>query len=71
MLKILDPYTVYYPESEGDEVSFMTTGKYGGIGSLVRGGGEYAVVSLIYKGFPADVAGIKSGDRLIKPTEFP
>ncbi|OFY66473.1 MAG: hypothetical protein A2Y71_08195 [Bacteroidetes bacterium RBG_13_42_15] len=66
MLKILDPYTVYYPESEGDEVSFMTTGKYGGIGSLVRGGGEYAVVSLIYKGFPADVAGIKSGDRLIK-----
>jgi carboxyl-terminal processing protease len=66
MLKILDPYTVYYTESEGDEVSFMTTGKYGGIGSLVRGGGEYAVVSLIYKGFPADVAGIKSGDRLIK-----
>ncbi|OFY83278.1 MAG: hypothetical protein A2V46_09515 [Bacteroidetes bacterium RBG_19FT_COMBO_42_7] len=66
MLKILDPYTVYYPESEGDEISFMTTGKYGGIGSLVRGGGEYAVVSLIYKGFPADVAGIKSGDRLIK-----
>ena len=69
MLKILDPYTVYYPESEGDEVSFMTTGKYGGIGSLVRGGGEYAVVSLIYKGFPADVAGIKSGDRLIKADE--
>jgi carboxyl-terminal processing protease len=66
MLRSLDPYTVYYPESEGDEVSFMTTGKYGGIGSLVRGGGDYAVVSLIYKGFPADVAGIKTGDRLIK-----
>jgi carboxyl-terminal processing protease len=66
MLKTLDPYTVYYPESEGDEVAFMTTGKYGGIGSLVRSGGEYVVISLVYKGFPADVAGIKTGDILKK-----
>jgi len=66
MLKSLDPYTVYYPESEGDEVTFMTTGKYGGIGSLVRGSGDYVVVSLVYKGFPADVAGIKAGDLLKK-----
>jgi carboxyl-terminal processing protease len=66
MLKTLDPYTVYYPESEGDEVAFMTTGRYGGIGSLVRGGGEYVVISLVYKGFPADVAGIKTGDILKK-----
>ena len=29
MLKTLDPYTVYYPESEGDDFTFMTTGKYG------------------------------------------
>ena len=66
MLKTLDPYTVYYPESEGDEVAFMTTGKYGGIGSLVRGGGEYVVISQVYKGFPADVAGLKPGDLLKK-----
>ncbi len=66
MLKTLDPYTVYYPESEGDEVAFMTTGKYGGIGSLVRGSGDYVVVSLVYKGFPADVAGIRPGDILKK-----
>ncbi len=66
MLKTLDPYTVFYPESDVDEISFMTTGKYGGIGSIVRGGGDYAVISLIYKGFPADVAGIKPGDMLIK-----
>ena len=51
MLKSLDPYTVYYPESESDEIAFMTTGKYGGIGSLIRGGGEYVVISLVYKGF--------------------
>jgi carboxyl-terminal processing protease len=66
MLKTLDPYTVYYPESESDEVAFMTTGKYGGIGSLVRGGGEYVVISQVYKGFPADIAGLKAGDLLIK-----
>ena len=66
MLNSLDPYTVFYPESESDEVTFMTTGKYGGIGSLVRGGGDYAVISEIYKGFPADVAGIKPGDLLKK-----
>jgi carboxyl-terminal processing protease len=66
MLKTLDPYTVYYPESEGDEVTFMTTGKYGGIGSMIRGGGEYVVVTLVYKGTPADVAGIKPGDLLKK-----
>ena len=66
MLKSLDPYTVYYPESKGDEVAFMTTGKYGGIGSLVRGSGDYVVVSLVYKGFPADVAGIRPGDILKK-----
>ncbi len=66
MLRNLDPYTVYYPESEADEFSFMTTGKYGGIGSLVRGGGEYVVILEVYKGFPADLAGIKAGDILKK-----
>ena len=51
MLKTLDPYTVYYPESESDEFTFMTTGKYGGIGSLVRSNGDYVVISEVYKGF--------------------
>lgn len=66
MLLSLDPYTVYYPESESDEVAFMTTGKYGGIGSLIREEGEYVVVSLVYKDFPADLAGIRAGDFLKK-----
>ncbi|MDP4221892.1 MAG: S41 family peptidase [Bacteroidota bacterium] len=66
MLKTLDPYTVFYPESEGDEVTFMTTGKYGGIGSLIRDAGDYVVISLVYKGFPADLAGIRPGDLLKK-----
>jgi carboxyl-terminal processing protease len=66
MLRVLDPYTVYYPESDADEFSFMTTGKYGGIGSLVRKSGDYSVISVVYKGFPADKAGMKAGDILKK-----
>ena len=66
MLKTLDPYTVYFPESEADEFAIMTTGKYGGIGSMVRSNGEYAVITEVYKGFPADKAGIKPGDILKK-----
>ena len=64
MLNTLDPYTVYYPESNVDELSFMTSGKYGGIGSLIRKSGDYVIVSEVYKGFPADIAGIRAGDVL-------
>jgi carboxyl-terminal processing protease len=64
MLKTLDPYTVYFEEKDADEFKLMTTGKYGGIGSLIRQNGDYAIVSQVYKGFPADIAGIKAGDIL-------
>ena len=64
MLKTLDPYTVYYPESDADEFTIMTTGKYGGIGSLVRKSGDYTVISEVYKNFPADRSGLKPGDLL-------
>lgn len=66
MLKTLDPYTVYFPEAEAGEFAIMTTGKYGGIGSLVRSTGDYVTISEVYKGFPADKAGIKPGDILKK-----
>src|SRR5664279_5546089 len=66
MLKTLDPYTVYFPESEAEEFTIMTTGKYGGVGSLVSPGDDYIVISEVYKGFPADLAGIKPGDLLKK-----
>lgn len=64
MLRSLDPYTVYYPESEIDDFNFMTTGKYGGIGCIVRNSGDYAVITEVYRGFPADIAGIKPGDKI-------
>ncbi len=66
MLKSLDPYTVYYSESEADEFTLMTTGKYGGVGSLVRGTGEYVTIVEVYRGFPADRSGIKPGDIIKK-----
>ena len=46
--------------------TLMTTGKYGGIGSLVRNNGDYTIISEVYKDFPADKAGIRAGDLLKK-----
>jgi carboxyl-terminal processing protease len=72
MLNKLDPYTVYIPEKDKDEFTFMTTGQYGGIGALIRNNGEYPIVAQPYQGFPADKAGLKAGDRILeidgKPT---
>lgn len=72
MLKKLDPYTVYIPEKDKDEFTFMTTGHYGGIGALIRNNGEYPIVAQPYRGFPADKAGLKAGDKILeidgKPT---
>lgn len=65
MLATLDPYTVYYPEEETDDLDFMTTGKYGGFGSLIRKSGDYILVTNVYKGFPADKSGIRPGDLMI------
>lgn len=65
MLSSLDPYTTYIPEEDMDDFKFMTTGKYGGIGALIRKAGEYTMVSEPYEGFPAQKAGIFAGDTII------
>lgn len=65
MLATLDPYTVFYPEEETGDLDFMTTGKYGGFGSLIRKSGDYIVVTNVYRGFPADKSGIRPGDLMI------
>ncbi|MFN5629583.1 MAG: S41 family peptidase [Bacteroidota bacterium] len=53
MLDDLDPYTNYIPESELEDYKYMTTGQYGGIGSLIRKKGDYIAISEPYEGFPA------------------
>ncbi len=65
-LNTLDPYTVYYPEEDSDDIAFMTTGQYGGIGAMIREDGDLAVVTRVYKDFPAHKAGVRAGDRLKK-----
>ena len=66
MLESLDPYTKYIPEKDMDDFKFMTTGDYGGIGALIRKDGDFAVISQPYKDFPADKAGVKTGDVIKK-----
>lgn len=62
MLASLDPYTEYIPESEKADFDFLTTGKYGGIGALIRKNGKGAQIMEIYEGSPAQKSGIRVGD---------
>jgi carboxyl-terminal processing protease len=66
MLNKLDPYTVYYPESDLEEFKLMTTGQYGGIGSLIQPDGEYVVIADPYENCPAFKAGLQPGDKIIE-----
>jgi len=65
MLKELDPYTVYYHESNIEDYRLMTTGQYGGIGALIRKMGDFSYISEPYEGKPAQVAGLKAGDKIV------
>jgi carboxyl-terminal processing protease len=65
MLKELDPYTVYYHESNIEDYKLMTTGQYGGIGALIRKIGDYTFIAEPYEGNPAQKAGLMAGDKII------
>ena len=67
MLANLDPYTQYYPKDKAEELKMMTTGKYAGIGSVIRFHTDKntTVLSEPYEGMPAQKAGLKAGDLLI------
>ena len=66
MLKSLDPYTQYIPESEIEDFRLQTTGQYGGIGAMITKIEDYVVISEPYEGFPAQKAGLLPGDRIIE-----
>ncbi len=65
MLKELDPYTVYYHESNIEDYKLMTTGQYGGIGALIRKIGDHTFIAEPYEGNPAQKAGLMAGDKII------
>ncbi len=66
MLKTLDPYTTYIPESEIEDFRFMTTGQYGGIGAIISKRGDYVFINEPYEGFPAQKAGLIAGDKILE-----
>ncbi len=66
MLKSLDPYTVYYPESQIEDYRMMTTGQYGGVGALIQQHGKDVVISEPYEGSPSAKAGLWAGDIIRK-----
>jgi len=65
MLKSLDPYTVFYPEADMEDVKLMTTGEYAGIGAVISKKGDHVIIREPYKGFPADKAGLLPGDIIL------
>jgi carboxyl-terminal processing protease len=65
MLLVSDPYTEYLSEEAMEDFEVMTTGRYGGVGSLIRNKGDYIIFAQPYKGSPSDVAGVKIGDKIL------
>ena len=67
MLGSLDPYTTYYPESKVDELKKMLTGKYAGVGAVVRYNFQIqrVCISEPYENMPAAEVGLKKGDIIL------
>ena len=67
MLRSLDPYTEYYPEEETKDLKMMLTGKYAGIGALVKYHTRLkrVVIDEPYEGMPAAEVGLKKGDIIL------
>lgn len=61
----LDPYTDFIPEKDMPDFEAMTTGRYGGIGALIRKKGDYVIIAEPYKGSPADDNGLRIGDKIV------
>ena len=68
MLHSLDPYTEYYPEAKQKELKTMLTGKYAGIGALIRHHRKLnrIVIDEPYESMPAQEAGLKKGDIILQ-----
>ena len=67
ILAELDPYTVYYPEEEDEDLKMMLTGKYAGVGAVIRYHQKHDRVVIVepYEDMPALNAGLRAGDILL------
>ena len=67
MLSSIDPYTEYFPENDMMDLKMITTGKYAGIGAVIRQytGRDYIYIDEPYEGMPAARYGLKAGDEIL------
>lgn len=66
MLRELDPYTVFIPESEIEDVRLLTMGEYGGIGSVIQYYDDNVHISEPYENYPAHKTGLIPGDAILE-----
>jgi len=66
MLESLDPYTRYYDEQGVEDARIAATGEYGGIGVVTRYKNYNLTIRELLKNSPAEKAGMKPGDRILK-----
>ena len=68
MLSELDPYTVYIPEEENDDLQMMIAKTYGGIGAIIYKPAKdgYVTIDEPYKDSPGVRAGLQAGDRIVE-----
>ncbi len=65
MLNKIDPYTMYIPEREMDDLKFMTTGTYAGVGSVISQRDSFVMIQEVYENSPSHKYGLKAGDVLL------
>ena len=67
MLRGIDPYTEYYPEKDVNDLKMITTGKYAGIGAIIRQytNRDYVYIDEPYENMPAARSGLKAGDEIL------
>ncbi len=71
MLNELDPYTNFITEADIEEYEFQTTGRYGGIGATMRKKDDHVIVGDVYESSPAQKAGLRPGDVILRVDDHP
>ena len=72
MLEELDPYTIYIPEEENEDLQMMMSKTYGGIGAIIhKKKGENVIINEPYAGSPAQKYGLVCGDEIIAIDGYP
>lgn len=64
MTSSLDPYTTFYPQENVADLTFQTTGKYGGTGIAIRRDDDHVIIFDVLQDSPAGLTGLRPGDRI-------